>query len=49
VLQFRRGDVVVCVNLGAEPFPLPAGEVLLSSEPVGDGALPSDAAAWVRE
>jgi alpha-glucosidase len=49
VLQFRRGDVVVCVNLGAEAFLLPAGEVLLSSEPVVDGALPSEAAAWVRE
>jgi alpha-glucosidase len=51
-LVFAResgGDVVVCaVNVDAEPFELPAGEVLVASEPLRDGVLPANSAAWVR-
>lgn len=49
VLAFTRGGgVLVLVNFGAEPVVLPAGEVLVSSVDVGDGLLPTDAAAWIR-
>lgn len=46
VLCFRRGPITVLVNCGAEPVPLPEGEVLMASGPV-DGALPPDTAVWV--
>jgi alpha-glucosidase len=49
VLSFRGVDGVVCVlNAGAQPVPLPEGEVLLASDAVTDGALSPDAAAWIR-
>jgi alpha-glucosidase len=49
VLAFRGVDGVACVlNTGTRPVPLPAGEVLLASDPVADGALPPNAAAWIR-
>lgn len=49
VLAFRRGGLACVVNFGAEPVPLPAGELLLASGPLTDGVLvPRDTAAWVR-
>ncbi len=50
VLAFRRGRDFGClVNLGDEPVGLPAGsEVLLASQPLTGGLLPSDTAAWLR-
>jgi alpha-glucosidase len=50
VLHFRRGTDFSCVvNFGADPVPLPANaEVVLGSAPISDGALPSDAAVWLR-
>ncbi|MFT4295923.1 MAG: glycoside hydrolase family 13 protein [Micropruina sp.] len=48
VLHFRRpGGWQVIANFGTEPYPLPAGEVLLGSGPVGDD-LPSETAVWLR-
>jgi alpha-glucosidase len=51
-LVFARAsddDVVICaVNVDAAPFELPAGEVLLTSEPVRDRRLTANAAAWIR-
>ncbi len=49
VIDFERGDRVRCVvNLAAEPYDLgPDPEVLLSSIPLPDGKLPTDAAAWL--
>ncbi len=51
-LVFERsaaGETIACaVNLGAGPLKLPAGELLLGSEPAIDGRLPPDASAWVR-
>ena len=45
---FRRPGGLICVvNTGDAPLRLPAGEVLLSSGPLADGALPPDTAAWV--
>jgi alpha-glucosidase len=49
VIAFSRGDRFTClVNFGGAPIELPPGEVLLSSVPLEDGKLPSDAAAWVQ-
>jgi alpha-glucosidase len=52
-LAFRRGapdgGAVVCVvNVGAEPVPLPSGEVLVASAPLAGDVVPADTAAWVR-
>jgi alpha-glucosidase len=48
VLHFDRGPGFRCVvNLSGEPLPLDGARVLLASEPVEDGALPHDAAAWL--
>jgi alpha-glucosidase len=46
---FRRSDGgLVCVlNAGDEPLALPDGDVILSSAPLTDGALPPNAAAWL--
>jgi alpha-glucosidase len=46
-LVFERSGFVCAVNVSAEPFELPGGQVLLSSEPLGD-QLPAGAAAWLR-
>jgi alpha-glucosidase len=48
VLAFTRDSGLTCVtNLGAEAVPLPAGEILLTSGPLEDGALPPDTTAWL--
>jgi alpha-glucosidase len=36
------------LNAGAEPAPLPAGEVLLSSGPLAGSTLPGNTAVWLR-
>ena len=49
VLAFGRGPSFVCtVNMGDEPSPMPAGDVLLASGPLDDGRLPVDTAVWTR-
>jgi alpha-glucosidase len=49
VLAFERGDGTRCVvNFGAAPCELPAGQVLVSSEPLVDGRLGTDTAVWLR-
>ena len=35
-------------NFGTKPVALPKGQVLLSSLPLVDGKLPSDATAWIK-
>ncbi|MBO7938092.1 glycoside hydrolase family 13 protein [Streptomyces antibioticus] len=49
VLAFARSDAWRCVaNLSAAPVPLPPGEVLLSSAPLGDdGHLEPDTTVWL--
>jgi len=48
VVMFRCDDGLVCVlNTGPETASLPPGEVLLTSGPLTDGALPPDTAAWI--
>jgi alpha-glucosidase len=47
-LAFRRPDGLVClVNLSPVAVALPEGRVLLASEDVADGRLPTDAAVWL--
>jgi alpha-glucosidase len=49
VLSFSREPGFRCVlNVSADPYPLPAGEVIFSSGPLADGALPADTAIWLR-
>jgi alpha-glucosidase len=53
VLAFRVGReadaVTVLANLGPEPVPLPGGaEVLVGTAVLRDGAVPCDAAVWLR-
>ena len=41
--------LLVITNLGPDPVPVPAGEVIVSSAPLtDDGAVPTDATVWVR-
>jgi alpha-glucosidase len=47
VLAFRNGNVTVVANLGADPVPLPAGELLVASGALADGAVPQDVTVWV--
>ncbi|HEV7623804.1 MAG TPA: glycoside hydrolase family 13 protein [Amnibacterium sp.] len=48
-LAFERGGAFRClVNLSAQPLAIGPGEVLLSSAPVADRLLPTDAAVWMR-
>jgi len=53
-LAFRRGDAFLSItNLAGRPVPLPAGELLLASDELGQapgGALelPTDSTAWLR-
>ena len=48
VLSFTRpGGWLVISHFGTEPFPLPDGEVLLSSGPIGE-VLPGETTVWLR-
>ncbi len=48
VLHVRNGSLVVLTNFGEEPVAPPAGEVLLASGELVDGAVPTDTTVWVR-
>ncbi|TFC20123.1 glycoside hydrolase family 13 protein [Cryobacterium algoritolerans] len=48
IVHFRNGGVVVVANTGTEPIELPAGELLLTSEPLAGRTLPGDTTAWLR-
>jgi alpha-glucosidase len=47
VVAFRNGEVTVVANLSGAPIPLPAGEVVVSSEPLDGDELPTDIAVWL--
>jgi alpha-glucosidase len=47
VFRVLGGGLTCALNAGAKPMPLPAGELLLASGPVGDGMLPPNTAAWL--
>ena len=44
----REGGWHVLTNFGVEPVDVPAGEVVLSSVPLVEGRVPTDATVWVR-
>jgi alpha-glucosidase len=48
-LAFRRPAGLLCaLNASGESVPMPPGELLLTSDPLGDdGTLPPDTAAWL--
>jgi alpha-glucosidase len=46
-IAFRRGDVECLVNVEGGPVPLPAGSIVLASEPVARSLEPA-AAVWIR-
>lgn len=46
VLAFSRGSLLCVVNLRDQPVALPAGDVVLASEPTGD-ELAADTAVWL--
>jgi alpha-glucosidase len=48
-LAFRRENGLACaVNLSSRPLRLPAGRVLLASDPMTDDGLAPDSAAWLE-
>ena len=48
IAAFRNGDVIVVANTGSNPVELPAGDILLSSEPIDGRVLPGDTTVWIR-
>jgi alpha-glucosidase len=48
-LAFERGEMICVVNVGAPAVELPAGELVLASEPGLTASLPPDTAAWIRK
>ncbi|MEN2738562.1 alpha-amylase family glycosyl hydrolase [Microbacterium sp. X-17] len=47
VVAFRNGNVTVVANTGTTPVPLPAGEILVASEPGVVGVLAPDTTVWL--
>lgn len=41
-------DLLVLANLGAEPVPVPEGDLVAATGRLVDGAVPTDTAVWVR-
>jgi alpha-glucosidase len=48
VIAFRNRGLTVIANTGATPVPLPVGDLVVASGPVGDGVLPGDTTVWLR-
>lgn len=46
-LRRKGGGLICALNTSGETVPLPPGELLLSSCPLEDGGLPTDATAWL--
>ena len=47
-VAFHRGDVLVVLNAGTVPVPLPDGDVLVASDTFTGDELPADTAVWLR-
>jgi alpha-glucosidase len=47
VIAFRNGDIIVIANTGEVAVELPVGDIVLSSEAITGGALPSDTTVWI--
>jgi alpha-glucosidase len=48
VIALRNRGVTVVANTGSASIPLPAGEVIVASGPLGKGILPGDTTVWLR-
>ncbi len=48
IVAFRNGDVIIFANTGSASVELPAGDLLLTSEPLTGRTLPGDTTAWLR-
>jgi alpha-glucosidase len=48
VLIVRRDQLTAVLNCGDRPARLPEGDLLISSGPLVDGAVPPDTAVWLR-
>jgi alpha-glucosidase len=49
VVAIRREPGFECwINLGADPVPLPQGQVLVASADVSAGTIPTDVAVWLQ-
>ncbi|WP_213815575.1 glycoside hydrolase family 13 protein [Glaciihabitans sp. dw_435] len=47
VVAFTNGTVTVIANTGTVPVELPVGDIIVSSEPLSEAALPADATVWL--
>lgn len=47
IVAFQNENVTVIANTGSTVLPLPAGDVVLSSEPISSGMLPGDTTVWM--
>lgn len=47
VVAFRNGSLTVIANTGSVTVELPAGEIVLASEPITGGQLPGDTTVWI--
>ncbi len=47
VIGYRNSAVTVIANIGDRPIPLPAGELLLTSDELTDSLLPPDTTVWL--
>jgi len=49
VVAFRREPGSECwINLGADPVPMPQGQVLVASAEAHAGTIPTDVAVWLQ-
>ena len=49
VVTFRREPGSECwINLGADPVPMPQGQVLVASAEAHAGTIPTDVAVWLQ-
>lgn len=48
VIALRNGGLTIVANTGSTPVPLPAGDVVIASGPVGNDVLPGDTTVWLR-
>jgi len=48
VIAYRRGSILVVLNAGTTQVALPAGDIVIASEPLSaEGQLPPNAAVWL--
>ncbi|MFM1953537.1 MAG: hypothetical protein RL187_746 [Actinomycetota bacterium] len=48
VVAFRNGSIAVIANTGDDDVTLPEGDVIVTSNPLHEGALPPHTTAWIQ-